>query len=51
MWARDERETLFRLDAWNRLIHQIRGRIEHGLDLLQAREVTGSSLLERPLDC
>jgi len=28
MWARDEAETLARLDAWNQPIHRIRGRIE-----------------------
>ena len=28
MWGRDEQETLARLDAWNRPIHRIRGRIE-----------------------
>ncbi|WP_231844536.1 IS5 family transposase [Acidiphilium multivorum] len=28
MWGRDEQETLARLDAWNRAIHRIRGRIE-----------------------
>jgi transposase, IS5 family len=28
MWGRDEVETLARLDAWNRPIHRIRGRIE-----------------------
>jgi len=28
MWGRDETETLARLDAWNRPIHRIRGRIE-----------------------
>jgi IS5 family transposase len=28
MWGRDEAETLARLEAWNRPIHRIRGRIE-----------------------
>jgi IS5 family transposase len=28
MWGRDEQETLARLDAWNRPIHLVRGRIE-----------------------
>jgi IS5 family transposase len=28
MWGRDEQETLAHLDAWNRPIHRIRGRIE-----------------------
>jgi IS5 family transposase len=28
MWARDEPETLARLEAWNQQIHRIRGRIE-----------------------
>lgn len=28
MWGQDEAETLARLDAWNRPIHRIRGRIE-----------------------
>ena len=28
MWGRDEAETLKRLDAWNRPIHRVRGRIE-----------------------
>ena len=28
MWGRDVEETLARLDAWNRPIHRIRGRIE-----------------------
>ncbi len=28
MWGRDEAGTLARLDAWNRPIHRIRGRIE-----------------------
>ena len=28
MWGRDEVETLARLEAWNRPIHRIRGRIE-----------------------
>jgi IS5 family transposase len=28
MWGRNETETLARLDAWNRPIHRIRGRIE-----------------------
>lgn len=28
MWGRDETETLARLNAWNRPIHRIRGRIE-----------------------
>lgn len=28
LWGRDESETLARLDAWNRPIHRIRGRIE-----------------------
>lgn len=28
MWGSDEAETLRRLDAWNRPIHRIRGRIE-----------------------
>ena len=28
MWGRDEQDTLARLDAWNRPIHRIRGRIE-----------------------
>jgi transposase, IS5 family len=28
MWGRDEAETLGRLEAWNRPIHRIRGRIE-----------------------
>jgi len=28
MWGRDEQQTLARLDAWNKPIHRIRGRIE-----------------------
>jgi IS5 family transposase len=28
MWGRDGAETLARLEAWNRPIHRIRGRIE-----------------------
>jgi transposase, IS5 family len=28
MWGRDEAETVARLEAWNRPIHRIRGRIE-----------------------
>ena len=28
MWGRDERETLARLEGWNRPIHRVRGRIE-----------------------
>lgn len=28
MWGRDKAETLRRIDAWNRPIHRIRGRIE-----------------------
>jgi IS5 family transposase len=28
MWGRAEAETLKRLDAWNKPIHRIRGRIE-----------------------
>jgi IS5 family transposase len=53
MWGRDPAETLARLEAWNRSIHRVRGRIEkvfgtwkrsYGLRRMRWRRLAKASL-------